>query len=320
MPLNLSPELTSLSSLLGDGRTQNAVTVSLKVVEGAGVYLPVTLDRVSAGVWLPQQEWTDWLETVLAVPDASCLDEDLLVGVSHWALAPLTSVFLPLAVTDQLPREEHLLKQWAVVCTFSQEDRQFHAVLVDWPLRVLSQILADWPRNKSSASGERLPLQYQCGLVVGWCRLSLVQLQRIHVGDGLRLSAAADLEGGCCWLWQVAGPQIHIRLSEENQMTILNINQDIDELLELDSAALSPSKNQSVSLHQLPQTLTMEIGCLTLPTAKIGQLKVGQTLNCQSNHYGEVSIRLRGQPVGSGCLVSCDDELLVKIEQWWLTP
>lgn len=75
---------------------------------------------------------------------------------------------------------------------------------------------------------------------------------------------------------------------------------------------------QTVELEQLPQTLVMEIGRLTIPLADIKQLAVGQTLACQTQFYGEVNIRLHGQPVGRGSLLCCDEQLVVRIDQWLL--
>ena len=99
-------------------------------------------------------------------------------------------------------------------------------------------------------------------------------------------------------------------------MTIQQINDDIDKLLELD-VAVTPKTSQTVMIESLPQTLVMEIGRLTLPLGDIKQLAVGQTLVCQTHFYGEVNIRLHGQPVGSGSLLNCEGELVVRIERWW---
>ncbi|GFN45287.1 YscQ/HrcQ family type III secretion apparatus protein [Candidatus Regiella insecticola] len=322
MLLTLSPELKELSALIGNGRTQGAVTTTFKMMEGKGVCLPVSLEGVNCGIWLSEQEWASWLESVLAVSDPNCLNNDLLVGMSHWLLSSLQRVLPLLVVSNQLSRPYDLLKQWAVVCTFSLENQQFNAVLFDWPLMKLHKIFADWPSDQPSSLGSKSQsLGYQCGLVAGWCRLSLTQLRTIKVGDGLRVCAAADLENNCCWLWQLCGSQFYIRLSEENQMTIQNINQDIDELLHLDTDTTAGSAVEnlhSVSLDALKKTLVMEIGRLDMKIEDIKALSVGQTLACKSSCYGEVGIRLDGQQVGSGNLVRCGEELVVRIDQWAL--
>lgn len=322
MLLTLSPELKELSALIGNGRTQGAVTTTFKMMEGKGVCLPVSIEGVNCGIWLSEQEWASWLESVLAVSDANCLNNDLLVGMSHWLLSSLQRVLPLLVVSNQLSRPYDLLKQWTVVCTFSLENQQFNAVLFDWPLMKLHKIFADWPSDQPSSLGSKSQsLSYQCGLVAGWCRLSLTQLRTLKVGDGLRVCAAADLENNCCWLWQLGEPQFYIRLSEENQMTIQNINQDIDELLHLDTDTTAGSAVEnlhSVSLDALEKTLVMEIGRLDMKIEDIKALSVGQTLACESTCYGEVSIRLDGQQVGSGNLVRCGEELVVRIDRWAL--
>lgn len=74
----------------------------------------------------------------------------------------------------------------------------------------------------------------------------------------------------------------------------------------------------SVSLDALKKTLVMEIGRLDMKIEDIKALSVGQTLACKSACYGEVGIRLDGQQVGSGNLVRCGEELVVRIDQWAL--
>ncbi|WP_268904018.1 hypothetical protein [Candidatus Williamhamiltonella defendens] len=41
-------------------------------------------------------------------------------------------------------------------------------------------------------------------------------------------------------------------------------------------------------------------------------------MNCKPSFYGEVAIRLNARKIGSGNLLSCDGELIVRIEQWLL--
>ncbi|CNI63673.1 MULTISPECIES: YscQ/HrcQ family type III secretion apparatus protein [Yersinia] len=313
----LSAELRQISAVVGAGRHSAGISAAVKQIEGEGVYLPlhcIEQEQTAreCGFWLSQTCWNHWLASSLATDDAHFLEPTLVTAMAHWAVSPLLSELPELAIYDPTPRSMTLLRQWAVMLTFELEGQQLSGVLFGWPLVSLTETLSHWG---SELVTETTPL-WQTGLVVGWHRLSLHQLQQIKPGDGMRITCAAELAQGNCWLWQTASPQIYIKLEEGNKMTIQQINDDIDKLLELD-VAVTPKTSQTVMIESLPQTLVMEIGRLTLPLGDIKQLAVGQTLVCQTHFYGEVNIRLHGQPVGSGSLLNCEGELVVRIERWW---
>ncbi|CQJ48332.1 YscQ/HrcQ family type III secretion apparatus protein [Yersinia rohdei] len=326
----ISAEMRHLSTIIGAGRHRAGVTVTLMQAEGAGVYLPLhyvehrstvalgntekKLTGEECGFWLSQPCWDSWLASSLATADCQLLAAELVTAVAHWAISPLLPLLPELVIDEPAPQPMTLLNQWAVVLTFELEGQQLRGALLGWPLAALAETVAHW----ESEQANQQELLWQASLVVGWSRLSLHQLQQITPGDGLRISRAAELEQGNCWLWQMAAPQMYIKLEDGNKMTIQQVNDDIDQLLELD-IALVEKNPQKVMLDNLPQTLVMEIGRLSLPMGELTQLAVGQTLACQTHLYGEVNIRLHGQSVGSGSLLSCEGELLVRIDQW-LTP
>lgn len=317
----LSAELRQISTVIGSGRNNAGISATLMQIDGQGVYLPLCYREpgnvpTECGFWLSQSCWNNWLVSSLATDDHYFLAAELVTAMAHWAASPLLTVLPALTIDDPAPRAMTLLNQWAVVLTFELEGQQLSGVLFDWPLTTLTETLSHWCSEQAPEHN----LLWQAGLVVGWSRLSLHQLQQIKPGDGVRISSAANLDHKSCWLWQMGSPQIYIKLEDGNKMTIQQVNDDIDQLLELDVAAM-PKASQVVTLDDLPQTLVMEIGRLTLPLREIKQLAVGQTLACQTHCYGEVNIRLHGQPVGSGSLLSCDGELVVRIEQWFtLSP
>ncbi|MCB5303649.1 YscQ/HrcQ family type III secretion apparatus protein [Yersinia bercovieri] len=310
----LTAELRQLSAVIGRGRQSAGVTATLMLTEGEGVYLPLHYSGEACGIWLSRPCWQNWLASSLATDDPQVLASELVVAMANWALNPLLTPLPDLVIHSQLPQPMTLLSQWVVTLTFELEGEPLSAVLLDWPLTALADTLSDWQGEQAPAQ----EMQWQASLLVGWCRLSLSQLQQLRPGDGVRVTAAAALEQGNCWLWQMASPQIYIKLEEGNQMTIQQINDDIDHLLALDTAALA-KEPQPLVLDHLPQTLVMEIGRIAVPLGEIKQLAVGQTLNCQTSVYGEVNIRLNGQPVGSGSLLRCGEDLVVRIDQWHLT-
>ncbi|CNH92721.1 type III secretion inner membrane protein [Yersinia thracica] len=309
----LSAELRHISTVIGRGRHSSGVCATLTQVEGEGIYLPLHYAGTRCGCWLSQTGWNHWLATSLATDNLHLLATELVSAMATWAVSPLSAALPELVIDDPAPVAMTLLPQWAVALTFELEGQSLRGVLFDWPLAVLAETLSDWHQERATEHD----LRWQAELVVGWSRLSLHQLQQIRPGDGVRINRAAEWEQGNCWLWQRASPQIYIKLEDENNMTIQKINDDIDSLLALDIAAL-PKIQQAVQLEQLPQTLVMEIGRLTLPLSDIKQLDVGQTLTCQTHLYGEVNIRLQGQPVGCGSLLCCDGQLVVRIDQWFI--
>jgi type III secretion protein Q len=316
---SLTAELRQISTVIGHGRCTNGVSATLMPTEGEGVYLPLHYGGQQCGIWLSRTCWQPWLASSLATDDSHFLATELLIAMAHWAVSPLLAALPALVVHNTPPLAMTLLNQWAVVLTFELEGQQLSGVLCDWPLTALAETLSHWPReNGQCEPATSQNLLWQASLVAGWSHLSLHQLQQIRPGDGVRIAAAAELEQGNCWLWQAAAPQIYIKLENGNKMTIQQVNDDIDRLLDLDIAAV-PNAPHTVVLEHLPQTLVMEIGRLTLPLGDIKQLAVGQTLDCQTSVYGEVNIRLHGQQVGSGSLLCCDDELVVRIDQWNLT-
>ncbi|CNI25305.1 YscQ/HrcQ family type III secretion apparatus protein [Yersinia pekkanenii] len=312
---SLTAELRQLSAMIGNGRQASGVSATLMQAEGEGVYLPLHYAGQACGLWLSRHCWQHWLASSLATDDNHFLATELVVAMAHWAVSPLLMPLPDLLIDNTAPRAMTLLNQWAVMLTFELEGQQLSGVLFDWPWASLAETLSHWKSEDKPCQQE---FCWQAGLVAGWSRLSLHQLQRVRPGDGVRIVAAAELEQGNCWLWPMASAQIYIKLEGGNKMTIQHINDDIDQLLGLDMATVAKAP-QAVALDSLPQTLVMEIGRLTLPLGDIKQLAVGQTLDCQTAFYGEVNIRLHGQPVGSGSLLCCDNELVVRIDQWHLT-
>ncbi|WP_145555866.1 YscQ/HrcQ family type III secretion apparatus protein [Yersinia canariae] len=306
----LSAELRHLSAIIGRGRHAAGVCATLAPAEGEGVYLPLQYAGKPCGCWLSQSCWSNWLASSLATENTQLLATELVSAMAHWAISPLSLVLPELTIPHSVPVAMTLLPQWAVALTFELEGQQLSGVLFDWPLAALAEILSDW--HHEPVTKHEVP--WQTGLVVGWSRLSLYQLQHIKPGDGVRISGAAELEQGNCWLWQMASPRIYIKLEDGNKMTIQQVNDDIDPSRDI---AAMPKTPQAVQVDQLPQTLVMEIGRLTLPLGDIKQLDVGQTLPCQTHLYGEVNIRLHGQSVGSGSLLSCEGQWVVLINQWF---
>ena len=316
---NLTAELRQLSEVIGSGRHTTGVSATLMQVEGEGVYLPLVFDGQSCGIWFPQTCWQNWLRTSLATDDPRFLAEELIVAMADWAVSPLLAILPSLVAHNTKPQAMTLLSQWGVTLAFELEEQQFNATLIGWPHVALAETLSAWQSDnwQCDPSLEQGTL-WQASLAVGWCRLSLGQLQQLRPGDGLRVAASAALAQGNCWLWQMASPQIYIKLDEGNKMTIQQVNEDIDRLLALDTA-ITPLAPQSLELDKLPQTLVMEIGRISVPLGDIKKIAVGQILECQASFYGEVSIRLNGQPIGSGSLLECGGELVVRVAQWHLT-
>ncbi|WP_187306900.1 FliM/FliN family flagellar motor switch protein [Candidatus Williamhamiltonella defendens] len=62
----------------------------------------------------------------------------------------------------------------------------------------------------------------------------------------------------------------------------------------------------------------MEIGLINISIQDLNQLFIGKTLNCKPSFYEEVAIHLNARKIGSGNLLSCDGEWIVRIEQWLL--
>lgn len=304
----LTPELRTLSTLIGSGRHADGVSVALKLVEGEGVYLPLQLSGQDCGLWLSRSCWHQWLDSTLATDNPCLLAPELIIAMAHWAATPLLTSFTDLLLLAELPQERTLAKHWAVVVAFELEGQQMTATLCDWPPTRLTATLSHW----QSESVSPLALPCQSGLVAGWCRLSLRQLRQLAPGDGLRLVMAAEVDNGECWLWQPVSPLIYIKLEEGNKMTIQQINHDIDPLLACDSHTESTSP-AVVQLEDVPQTLVMEIGRVTMPLGELEQLAVGQTLTCQTHSHGEVNIHLNGHTIGSGHLLCCDGQWVVRI-------
>ncbi|MGP9317031.1 YscQ/HrcQ family type III secretion apparatus protein [Yersinia pseudotuberculosis] len=312
MLTNLTPELRALSTLIGSGRQTAGVSVALTEIDGEGVYLPLHYGGQECGLWLSQSCWQHWLNMTLATDNPQLLAAELVIAMANWAVTPLLALFTDLVVLAESPQKRSLPKQWAVTVAFELEGQPIIGVLQDWPQAALADTLSHWPCEAVTAPD----LLWQSGLVAGWCHLSLRQLQQLRPGEGLRLSMAAELDKEACWLWHHASPQIYIKLEGGNRMTIQQINEASDPLA-CGSRAESPPL-AAVQLEDLPQTLVMEIGRLTLPLGEIKQLAVGQTLACQTHCYGEVNICLNGQSVGRGSLLRCDEKLVVRIAQWGL--
>lgn len=108
----------------------------------------------------------------------------------------------------------------------------------------------------------------------GWCQLTLIELESIEIGMGVRIHCFGDIRLGFCYstTW---GIYARVLLTEDNTMKFDELVQDIEMLLASGSPMSKSDGTSSVELEQIPQQVLFEIGRASLEIGQLRQLKTG---------------------------------------------
>ncbi len=108
----------------------------------------------------------------------------------------------------------------------------------------------------------------------GWCQLTLIELESIEIGMGVRFIASATSDS-VFLLFNYWGIYARVLLTEDNTMKFDELVQDIETLLASGSPMSKSDGTSSVELEQIPQQVLFEVGRASLEIGQLRQLKTG---------------------------------------------
>lgn len=318
----ISPEESEVAQLLlAEGAILGELHISANQWTDAleGKLFPVMLGETHCHVWLPESDWQMWCEGMIGSSDQDTIDPLLLSGIAEWGMSPLilsTSAKMLRPMTGParcsiLPDRITLIFSWQI------EHYRFRALLFDWPTTyfraIAGQILPQVrPRRLLP------PVAFSC--FVGWCEVSINELNRLSLGVGLCMRAFGDLRAGELVLQLTAERVARVCIEMEGQMKINELVEDVESLLIADCDDTHSPPLGLINIDELPQKLLVEVGQVEIAIGVLRTLSEGDLLPAEATFSSEVKLRLNGRVIGQGELVGCDDRFLVRVTRWYLSP
>lgn len=319
--LQLLPEDRYLAPLSQHPVDYQGITFTLLPQSSREMLLcSLKVGEVPCQLWLECQGWHEWLVSLLGTAEIALIDANLLTSLMQWRLSPLLAAIDDTITLLMPPVACSLLNQLVLSAEWTMDDQPCYALLTGWPPPALAPIVERSSVNEGPLSAESCLPDIKGELYAGWCQLPLAQLKQLSVGQGLRIHSFGQLLHHEFALQLPSGAAAHIRLEEGNTMTIDNLVPDINTLMadELRQDECSPSPNTTIVLEQLPQTLLVEAGQITLSLGTLRTLHSGALLPISGALSPSMTLRLNGAVVGHGELIACHQAFIVRISDWYL--
>jgi len=293
-------------------------SLTLRKTGGDGLLWAMELAGETYWAWCNAEQWYDWLAPVLSLDDIDLLPEELTKPV----VAFVQPVFDILSESPrwQYPVRGSINTRWYPVLTLRRDNLKLSCVLIDWPLELIREISTSWEPVISDP--EENECIWNAPLLLGWRTLNLTELQQCKLGDGLCIDQIPDIGSGEIWL---SIPHKRILLSKVNQgeFRVENIVNDTENraVEETDVGKLYSHieyDDSSMSIHPLdniPVTLSVEIGQLSVPVKMLTSIKPGDSLPANTFFNDEVRLLLAGVCVAKGSLLQVSEKLVVKITE-----
>ncbi|VEA77358.1 type III secretion system protein [Salmonella enterica subsp. arizonae] len=211
---------------------------------------------------------------------------------------------------SNVPHQLTLHIKWIV------EEHEFHGIIFKWPTAFLRNIVGEF-------SADRQQIYPAPPIVVavylGWCQLTLTELESIEIGMGIRIHCFGDIRLGFFVIQLPGGIYARVLLTADNMMKFDELVQDIETLLAQGSPLLKSDGESSIELEQIPQSVLFEIGRASVEIGQLRKLKTGDVLPVGGCFAPEVTIRVNGRVIGQGELIACGNEFMVRITRWYLS-
>lgn len=304
----------ALSQHIGHGRVQaqGRLRLTMERQGGVGLIWSLTVAGQRCRAWCEETAWCQWIAPLLSVPALAQIDQSLLTPLALWSWQPLLGHLAdepgdgepPLQIKP--PTEGTLAEAWDPQLILVREDEAELALrLLDWPAQWLIEHSRSW---KALTGGAQVP-PLAISVVAGWCRLPDQALERIGLGEGLRLSGPVDLWHGEAWLFQEQ-PLARVRFT--------NTQQAVVEAIMAEQSDWPPEIGNAV--QALSITVVAEIGQLWVPLEQLAALQVGEVLQGESLFEGAVRLKANGRYLGSGQLIEVGGHWIVQIDGWFNQP
>lgn len=301
-----------------EGATIGALTLSMQQYPvQEGTLFTINYNNELGRVWIAEQCWQRWCEELIGTANRSAIDPELLYGIAEWGLAPLLQASdatlcqnEPPTSCSNVPHQLTLHIKWIV------EEHEFHGIIFKWPTAFLRNIVGEF-------SADRQQIYPAPPIVVaiylGWCQLTLTELESIEIGMGIRIHCFGDIRLGFFVIQLPGGIYARVLLTADNMMKFDELVQDIETLLAQGSPLLKSDGESSIELEQIPQSVLFEIGRASVEIGQLRKLKTGDVLPVGGCFAPEVTIRVNGRVIGQGELIACGNEFMVRITRWYLS-
>ncbi|AXD19541.1 TPA: SPI-2 type III secretion system cytoplasmic ring protein SsaQ [Salmonella enterica subsp. enterica serovar Concord] len=299
------------------GATIGKLTLSMQQYPvQQGTLFTINYHNELGRVWIAEQCWQRWCEGLIGTANRSVIDPELLYGIAEWGLAPLLQASDATLCQNEPPTScSNLPHQLALHIKWTVEEHEFHSIIFTWPTGFLRNIVGE-------LSAERQQIYPAPPVVVpvylGWCQLTLIELESIEIGMGVRIHCFGDIRLGFFAIQLPGGIYARVLLTEDNTMKFDELVQDIETLLASGSPMSKSDGTSSVELEQIPQQVLFEIGRASLEIGQLRQLKTGDVLPVGGCFAPEVTIRVNDRIIGQGELIACGNEFMVRITRWYL--
>lgn len=283
-----------------------------------GYWIDIIADGVVSGIWLSQAAWQAWCQVQVGTGESDLLVYELQQSLMKWALTPLlTSSGLTLD-SDLQWRPCSLLGQLALEACWQQTAPTILRACCPAAVALtFRQQLAQQPSMTPTAVAEplsTLPLRFH--LYAGGAAITLKRLLRLQPGDGMVIQSFGMPNSQVFGMTLSKQTWVKVKIIAETTMMIKQMSVDVDAML-----GLNPEErggDTALPVEALTQMLWVDVGQVELSLGKLGSLKPGDILDISGEFSPHAILRLNGQVVGTGMLIACNGQLLVRIVQWRL--
>ncbi|ECE5969265.1 YscQ/HrcQ family type III secretion apparatus protein [Salmonella enterica subsp. houtenae] len=311
-------ELPWMDILPPEGATIGELTLRMQEYPvQEGVLFTINYNNELGRVWITEQCWQRWCEGLIGTTNRSVIDPELLYGIAEWGLAPLLQASdatlyqnEPPTSCSNVPHQLTLSIKWIV------EEHEFHGIIFKWPTAFLRNIVGELSAE-SQQIYPALPLEVP--IYLGWCQLTLAELESIEIGMGIRIHCFSDIRIGGFVIQLPGRIYARVLLTADNMMKFDELVQDIETLLAQGHPISKSDGAFSVELEQLTQSLLFEIGRASVEIGQLRHLKSGDVLPVGGCFAPEVTIRANDRIIGQGELIACENEFMVRITRWYLS-
>lgn len=177
------------------GATIGELTLSMQQYPvQQGTLFTINYHNELGRVWIAEQCWQRWCEGLIGTANRSVIDPELLYGIAEWGLAPLLQASDATLCQNEPPTScSNLPHQLALHIKWTVEEHEFHSIIFTWSTGFLRNIVGE-------LSAERQQIYPAPPVVVpvylGWCQLTLIELESIEIGMGVRIHCFGDIRLG----------------------------------------------------------------------------------------------------------------------------
>ncbi|MBB6155210.1 type III secretion protein Q [Pseudomonas sp. JAI115] len=318
MPLpQLSKAAGQLVRDIGAGRRfyhpEGSLTLRYSSGGGDGLVLTGEVDGHPLRLWMPTEQWLQWIRPQLEVPDWASLPPDLREVLCSWTLACVADslayagVPWPTGLTLEdasVPISPYWLLE------IEQDGRHLQAWVLDAPLPWLGNLAAALDPLEGGDTGgvSKIPV----ALIAGWSRIEQQTLACLQPGDGLLLQQRYPIADGVLGVF-LNRPLATAVPNDLATYTLEAVMEDFNDWLnttaEISGASGEPQADLWISV-------VAQVASIDVPLQQLASLQVGDVLQGSTRLEDGVLLKVAGRTIAHGLLLDIEGRLAVRIERF----